>query len=146
LDQIEKNDTWELVPRPKNNNVIGTQWVFKNKLNEDGHVTRNDAILVCKGYTQVEGIDFEETFSPVVKIEEIQLFLDYACSKNIKVYQMDVKSNFPNGELEEEFYIEQREGFQLSENTYYMFKLKKALYGLKQDPRAWYSRLDKYLQ
>jgi hypothetical protein len=71
LDQIEKNDTWELVPRPKNKNVIGTKWVFRNKLNEDGHVTRNKARLVCKGYTQVEGIDFEETFSPVARMEAI---------------------------------------------------------------------------
>jgi hypothetical protein len=71
LDQIEKNDTWELVPRPKNKNVIGTKWVFRNKLNEDGHVTRNKARLVCKGYTQVEGIDFEETFSPVSRMEAI---------------------------------------------------------------------------
>jgi hypothetical protein len=94
----------------------------------------------------VEGIDFEETFSPVARMEAIRLLLDYACSKNIKVYHMDVKSTFLNGELEEEVYIEQPEGFQLSENAYYVCKLKKALYGLKQAPRAWYSRLDKYLQ
>jgi hypothetical protein len=79
-------------------------------------------------------------------MEAIRLLLSYACSKNVKVYQMDVKSTFLNGELEEEVYIEQPEGFQLSENTDYVCKLKKALYGLKQDPRAWYSRLDKYLQ
>jgi hypothetical protein len=107
LDQIEKNDTWELVPRPKNKNVIGTKWVFKNKLNEDGQVTRNKARLVCKGYTQVEGISFEETFSPVAKMEAIRLILAYACSKNIKVYQMDIKSVFLSGELEEDVYIEQ---------------------------------------
>jgi hypothetical protein len=71
LNQIEKNDTWGLVPRPKNKNVIGTKWIFRNKLNEDGHVTRNKTILVCKEYTQVEGIEFEETFSPVVRMEEI---------------------------------------------------------------------------
>jgi transposase InsO family protein len=146
LDQIEKNDTWELVPRPKNKNVIDTKWVFRNKLNEDGQVTRNKARLVCKGYAQIEGIDFEETFSPVARMEAICLLLAYACSKNVKVYQMDVKSSFLNGELEEEVYIEQPEGFQLSENTDYVCKLKKALYGLKQAPRAWYSRLDKYLQ
>jgi hypothetical protein len=146
LDQIEKNDTWELVPRPKDKNVIDTKWVYRNKLNEDGHVTRNKARLVCKGYAQVEGIDFEETFSPVSRMEAIRLLLAYACSKNIKVYQMDVKSTFLNGELEEEVYIEQPEGFQLLENTDYVCKLKKALYGLKQAPRAWYSRLDKYLQ
>jgi hypothetical protein len=146
LDQIEKNDTWELVPRPKNKNVIGTKWVFRNKLNEDGQVTRNKARLVCKGYTQIEGIDFEETFSPVSRMEAIRLILAYACSKRIKVYQMDVKSTFLNGELEEEVYIEQPEGFLLSEKEDYVCRLKKALYGLKQAPRAWYSRLDRYLQ
>jgi hypothetical protein len=102
--------------------------------------------LVCKGYAQIEGIDFEETYAPVARMEAIHLLLAYACSKNVKVYQMDVKSSFLNGELEEEVYIEQPEGFQLSENTDYVCKLKKALYGLKQAPRAWYSRLDKYLQ
>ena len=69
LDQIEKNDTWELVPRPKNKNVIGTKWVFRNKLNKDGHVTRKKDRLVCKGYAQIEGIEFEETFSPVARME-----------------------------------------------------------------------------
>ena len=78
-------------------------------------------------------------------MEAIRLFLAYACSKNIKVYQMDIKSTFMNGELEEEVYIEQLEGFHLLESTNYVCKLKKALYGLKQDPRAWYSRLDKYI-
>jgi hypothetical protein len=102
--------------------------------------------LVCKGYAQIEGIDFEETFAPVARMEAICLLLSYACSKNVKVYQMDVKSSFLNGELEEEVYIEQPEGFQLSENTEYVCKLKKALYGLKQARRAWYSRLDNYLQ
>jgi hypothetical protein len=83
LDQIEKNDTWELVPRPKNKNVINTKWVFRNKLNEDGQVTRNKARLVCKGYAQIEGIDFEETFSLVVIMEAIRLLLACACFKNI---------------------------------------------------------------
>jgi hypothetical protein len=91
LDQIEKNDTWELVPRPKNKNVICAKWVFRNKLNEHGHVTRNKDILVCKGYGQVEGIEFEETFSSIARMEAIYLFLSYACSKNTKMYQMDVK-------------------------------------------------------
>jgi hypothetical protein len=146
LDQIEKNDTWELVPRPKNKNVIDTKWVFRNKLNEDGQVTRNKARLVCNGYAHIERIDFEESFSPVARIEGIHFVLAYACSKNVKVYQIDVKSSFLNGELEEEVYIEQPEGLQLSENADYVCKLKKALYGLKQVPRACYSRLDKYLQ
>jgi hypothetical protein len=87
--------------------------------------------LVYKGYAQIEGIDFEETFFPVARMEAMCFLLDYAWSKNVKVYQMDVRSDFINGELEEEVYIEQPEGFQLSENTDYVCKLEKALYGLK---------------
>ena len=101
--------------------------------------------MVCKGYAQIEGIDFEETYAPVARIEAIRMILAYACSKDIKVYQMDVKSAFLNGELEEEVYTEQPEGFQLSENEDYVCRLKRALYGLKQAPRAWYSILDRYL-
>jgi hypothetical protein len=146
LDQIEKNKTWELVPRPENKNVIGSKWVFKNKMNEKGQVVRNKARLVCKGYAQVEGQDFDETFAPVARLEAIRMFLAYSCHKNFKVYQMDVKSAFLNGDLEEEVYMEQPEGFLLTDNPNFVCKLKKALYGLKQAPRAWYSRLDKFLQ
>ena len=146
LNQIEKNKTWELVPRPKNKNVIGTKWVFRNKLNEEGQVVRNKARLVCKGYAQVKGIDFEETFAPVARLEAIRMFLALAVYKSFKVYQMDVKSAFLNGNLEEEVYIEQPDGFQLGDDSNMVCKLKKALYGLKQAPRAWYSRLDVYLQ
>jgi hypothetical protein len=110
LDQIEENDTWELVPRPKDKNVIETKWVYKNKLNEDGQVTRKKARLVCKGYAQFEGIEFEGKFSLVARMEAIRLLLAYASSKNIKVYQMDVKSSFLNGELDEEVFIEQPKG------------------------------------
>jgi hypothetical protein len=98
LYNIEKNDTWKLVPRPKNNNVIGTKWVFRNKLNEETQVTRNKAIFVCKEYSQFDRM--EETFSLVDRMEAIILILAYVFSKRIKVYQMDVKSTFLNGELE----------------------------------------------
>jgi hypothetical protein len=100
LEQIEKNNTWELVPRPKDKNVIGTKWVFKNKLNENGEVIRNKARLVCKGYAQQEGIDFEETFAPVARLEAIRMFLALSSCQNFKVFQMDVKSAFLNGDLE----------------------------------------------
>jgi len=114
-------------------------------LNEDGQVTRNKARLVCKGYAKVEGIDFEETFAPVARMEAIRMFLAYACLRKIKVYQMDAKSAFLNGELEEEVYIEQPRGFLLTDKENYVCKLKKALYGLKQAPRALYDHLDRYL-
>jgi hypothetical protein len=146
LDQIEKNNTWELVPRPEDKNVIGSKWVFKNKMNKKGQVVRNKFRLVCKGYAQVEGQDFVETFAPVARLEAIRMFLAYSCHKNFKVYQMDVKSSFLNGDLEEEVYMEQPKEFSLTDNPNYVCKLKKALYGLKQAPQAWYYRLDNFLQ
>lgn len=145
LDLIVKNEPWELVPRPKNKNVIGTKWVFRNKMNEQGEVVRNNARLVCKGYSQQEGIDYEETFSLVARIEAVRMSLAYAASKKFKVYQMNVKSAFLNGELEEETCIEQPEGFPLTTEVDMLCRLKKALYGLKQELRIWYARLDKYL-
>ena len=144
LDQIIKNDTWKLVPRPSDKNVIGTKWVFRNKMNEDGTVVRNKARLVCKGYVQREGIDYTDTVSPVSRLEAIKLFLSYATSKDFKVYQMDVKLAFLNGDLKEEVYIEQPKGFNLSDELDMVCRLKKALYGLKQALRAWYERLDGY--
>ena len=101
LDQIIKNETWELVPRPKDKNVIGTKWVFRNKINEQREFVRYKEILVCKGYSQQEGIDYEETFSSVARIEAVRMFLAYVASKKFKVYQMDVKLVILNGELKE---------------------------------------------
>ena len=92
LDQIEKNKTQELVPRPKDKNVIGTKWIFKNKVNEDGEVIKNKSRLVCKGYAQVEGVNFEETFALMARLEAIKIFLAFASYKKLRVYQMDVKS------------------------------------------------------
>ena len=85
LDQIERNQTWELVPRPKDKNVIGTKWVYKNKMNEDGQVIKKKDRLVCKGYDQVEGIDYEEKFAPVARLEAIRMFLAFSSYKKIKV-------------------------------------------------------------
>jgi len=142
---LKKNNTWELVPRPADNNVIGTKWVFKNKMNEQGQIVGNKSRLVFKGYTQVEGQFFDETFASIARMEAIRMFLAYAYHKNFKVYQMDVKSTFLNGHLEEEVYMEQLEGFSLTDIPDYVGKLKKALYGLKQAPKASYYRLDKCL-
>jgi len=120
--------------------------VYKNKMDENGKVIRKKTRLVCKGYSQDEGVDFEETFASVVRLEAVRMFLAFTSYKIFKVYQMDVKSEFLNGNLEEEVYIEQPKGFQLNNKRDYVYKLKKALYGLKQAPRAWYTRLDSYLQ
>ena len=114
-------------------------------MDENGKIVRNKARLVCKGYAQIEGIDFDETFAPVARLESIRMFLALAVFKDFKIYQMDVKSAFLNGYLEEEVYIEQPDGFVLGDDPNLVCKLKKALYGLKQAPRAWYSRLDTYL-
>jgi hypothetical protein len=116
LDQIEKNNTWEMVLRPKGKNIIGSKWMFNNKLNEKGQVIRNKARLFCEGYAQIEGLDFGETFAPVERLEAIRMFLSYACHKRFKFYQMDVKSAFLNRDLSEEVYMEQPEGFKLSDN------------------------------
>ncbi|KAK6138544.1 hypothetical protein DH2020_027711 [Rehmannia glutinosa] len=107
LNQFERNKVWELVQRPTHQNVICTKWVFRNKMNEEGSVVRNKARLVAKGYCQEEGIDFDETFAPVARLEAIRMFLAYDAHKNFTVYQMDVKSAFLNGLLEEEVYVEQ---------------------------------------
>ena len=145
LEQIEKNNNWELVPRPKDKNVIGTKWIFKNKLIENGDVIRNKARLVCKGYAQQEGIDFEENFVPVARLEAIRMFLALSSFQKFKVFQLDVKSAFLNGDLDEEVYIEQPDGFILGNDPKLVCRLKKALHGLKQALRAWYYWLDKYL-
>ena len=125
-----------MVSRPADKIVIGSKWVFKNKMNEQGQIVRNKARLVCKGYAQAKGKYFDEMFAPIEILEAIKMFLAYASRKNFKVYQMDVKSVFLNGYLEEEIYIEKLEGFQLTENPDNVCKLKKALYGLKQASRA----------
>ena len=96
LDQILKNETWELVPRPANKNVIGTKWVFRNKMNEQGEVVRKKVILVYKGYSQKEGIDYDETYAPIEIIEVVRLLLAYVAYKKFKVYQMDIKLSFLN--------------------------------------------------
>ena len=114
-------------------------------MNENGEVIRNKARLVCKGSAQQEGIDFEETFASVTRFEAIRMFLAFSSFQNFKVYQMDEKSAFLNGDLEEEIYIEQPDGFILGNDPKLVCRLRKALYGLKQAPRAWYYCLDKYI-
>lgn len=145
LDQIEKNNTRPLVPKPTDKNVIRTKWVFRNKFNKDGEVVRNKARLVCKGYAQEKGEDYGETFAPVARLKGVRILLAFATFKGFKVYQKDVKSAFLNGILEEEVYIEQPDGFALTKDKNMVCKLHKALYGLNQAPRAWYERLHSHL-
>ena len=111
IKQIEKNKTWRLVPRLVDRNVIGTKWVFRNKLDDNDEITRNKATLVYKVYAQEEGLDYVENFSPIARMEGVRKIIAYATYKGFKVYKMDVKSAFLNGIFEEEVYIEQPEGF-----------------------------------
>ncbi|XP_040370262.1 uncharacterized protein LOC112183342 isoform X3 [Rosa chinensis] len=145
LNQFARNDVWYLVPRLSEFNVIGTKWIFRNKSDEHGNVTRNKARLVAQGYKQVEGLDFDETFAPVARLESVRLLLAIACHLHFTLYQMDVKSAFLNGVLQEEVYVEQPQGFKDPSNPDHVYKLKRALYGLKQAPRAWYERLSTHL-
>ncbi|GJS17553.1 retrovirus-related pol polyprotein from transposon TNT 1-94 [Tanacetum coccineum] len=125
--------------------VIAFKWIYKVKLDEYGDVLKNKARLVAKGYRQEEGIDFEESFAPVARIEAIRIFIANAATKNMIIYQMDVKTAFLNGDLQEEVFVSQPEGFEDQENPTHVYRLKKALYGLKQAPRAWYDTLSKFL-
>jgi hypothetical protein len=144
LNNFTRNEVWHLVSRP-NQNAVGTKWVFRNKQDEHGVVTRNKARFVAKGYSQVEGLDFDETYAPVARLESIRILLAYATYHGFKLYEMDVKSAFLNGPIKEEVYVEQPPSFEDSEYPSQVYKLSKALYGLKQAPRAWYECLGDFL-
>nr|GEY23455.1 retrovirus-related Pol polyprotein from transposon TNT 1-94 [Tanacetum cinerariifolium] len=125
--------------------LIKLKWIYKLKTNESGGVLKNKARLVAQGFKQENDIDFEESFAPVVRKEAIRIFVANVVHKNMTIYQMDVKTNFLNGELKEEVYVSQPEGFVDQDNPSHVYKLKKALYGLKQAPRAWYDMLSSFL-
>jgi hypothetical protein len=135
LNNFTRNEVWELVDRPRQN-VIGTKWVFQNKQDKHGVITRNKARLVAQGFTQIEGLDFGETYAPVARLESIRILLAYATRHDFKLYQMDVKSAFLNCPLSELVYVEQPSGFEDLKFSNHVYKLHKALYGLKQAPRA----------
>nr|GEX46458.1 retrovirus-related Pol polyprotein from transposon TNT 1-94 [Tanacetum cinerariifolium] len=141
LDQFARFKVWRLVPRPEGKTIIKTKWIFKNKKDESSLVIRNKARLVAVCYSQQEGIDYDETFVPVARIEAIRLFLAYASHKDFTVFQMDVKTTFLNGILKEEVYVGQPPGFVSKQYPDHVYALDKALYGLKQAPRAWYDVL-----
>ncbi|GJR09656.1 retrovirus-related pol polyprotein from transposon TNT 1-94 [Tanacetum coccineum] len=145
IHEFDRLQVWELVPKPDCVMIIALKWIYKVKLDEYGDVLKNKARLVAKGYRQEEGIDFEESFAPVARIEAIRIFIANAASKNMIIYQMDVKTAFLNGELKEEVYVSQPEGFVDPDHPTHVYRLKKALYGLKQAPRAWYNTLSRFL-
>ncbi|GJW23726.1 ribonuclease H-like domain-containing protein [Tanacetum coccineum] len=145
LLQFKLQKVWILVDLPKGHRAIGTKWVYRNKKDERGIVIRNKARLVAQGHTQEEGIDYDEVFAPVARIEAIRIFLAYASYMGFMVYQMDVKSAFLYGQIEEEVYVCQPPGFEDPDHPDKVYKVVKALYGLHQAPRAWYDTLANYL-
>jgi hypothetical protein len=145
LENFERNQVWELVDPPLGCKPIGTKWVWKNKEGEKGEVVRNKSRLVAQGYSQKEGIDYEETFVPIARLEAIRILLPFSMAKGFKLYQMDVKSAFLNGVLKEEVFMRQTSGFESEKYPHRLYKLRKALYGLKEMPRARYGRLTGFL-
>jgi hypothetical protein len=133
-----------LVERPKVN-IVGTKWVFHNKQDEYGIVTRNKARLVTKCYSQVKGLDFDEIFTHIARLESIQILLAYVTHQDFNLYQMDIKSAFLNWLIKEEVYVEQPPGFESEQYPNHVYKLHKTFYGLNQAPRAWYECLRDFL-
>jgi hypothetical protein len=145
LENFEINQVWTLVEPPRDVNVIGTQWIFKNKQGKDGEVVRNKARLVAKGFSQVEGLDFGKTFAHVARLKAIRILLAYAASKGFKLYQMDMKSAFVNDVIQEEVFVRQPPSSKNSKYPNRVYKLSNALYRLKQASRARYARLKTFL-
>ena len=146
FNALLENDTWQLVPPPEDKNIVGSRWVFKVKRNADGSVEKFKARLVAQGYSQAKGIDYQEVFSPVVRSTSIRSLLALANTLDWEIHQMDVKTAFLQGDLTEEIYMEQPEGYRSEEHPDYVCRLKKSLYGLKQSARCWNTALDNYLK
>jgi hypothetical protein len=143
---ILKNNVWDIVSRPKDKSVISSKWIYKIKHAADGSVEKFKAIFVARGFTQKEGIDYEETFSPLARYTSIRTIIALASVLGWKLHQMDVKTTFLNGKIEEGVFVEQPDGFVLHNKGTHVCKLRKALYGLKQAPRVWYGKIDGFLK
>jgi hypothetical protein len=142
---IIKNYVWEIVPKPKNKDVVSSKWLYKIKHVVDGSIGKHKERFVAHGFSQKEGIDYEETFSHVARYTSIRTIISLAAKMKWKLHQMDVKITFLNGVVEEEVYIKQPQGFEVEDKKTHVCRLKKALYGLKQAPKAWYGRIDSFL-
>lgn len=146
IKSIEKNNTWELTSLPNGHESIGVKWVYKFKKNAKGEIEKYKARLVVKGYKQKHGVDYDEVFAPVARMETIRLIISLAAQEKWKIYQMDVKTVFLNGFIEKYIYVEEPLGYEVEGHEEKVLKLKKSLYGLKQAPRAWNSHINKYFQ
>jgi hypothetical protein len=145
MDSIISNKTWSLCDLPKGHKYIGLKWVYKLKRDSSGVVVKHKARLVAKGYVQKHGIDFDEVFAPVARLDTVRLLLALGAQEGWEIHHMDVKSAFLNGELEEVVYVAQPTGFVAKGEEQKVLRLHKALYGLRQAPRAWNAKLDKTL-
>jgi hypothetical protein len=145
-DSILKNDIWKVFPRPHGKSVVTSKWLYKIKHATDGSVEKLKPRLVAHGFSQKEGINYDEIFAPVARYTSMRIIISLASIFDWKLHQMDVKTVFLNSEAEQEVYIEQPEGFVIHGKESHVCKLKKDLYGLKQAPRAWYGRIDSFLQ
>ena len=145
IQSIEKNEVWKLVDLPVGAKPIGLRWIFKIKRNSDGSINKYKARLVAKGYVQQQGIDFDEVFAPVARLETIRLLIGVAATNGWQVHHLDVKTAFLHGELKEIVYVTQPEGFEVKGSEIKVYKLNKALYGLRQAPRAWNNKLNRIL-
>jgi hypothetical protein len=143
---IIKNNVWDIVSRPKDKSVVSSKWVYKIKHAVDGSVEKFKTRFVARGFTQKEGIDYEETFSPVARYTSIRTIISLAPILGWKLHQMYVKTTFLNGKIEHEVFVEQPDGFVLHNKGTHVCKLRKALYGLKQAPRVWYDMIDGFLK
>jgi hypothetical protein len=142
---VLKNDVWDIVLRPEGKYVVTSKWIYKIKHAVDGSIDKYKVIFVSRGFSQVEGVDYDETFAPVARYTSIHFFIALAASMGWKLHHMDVKTTFLNGEIKEEFYIEHPEGLVIHNGKSHVCRLKKALYGLKQAPLAWYKKMHGFL-
>jgi hypothetical protein len=142
---IMKNDVWDIVLRPEGKSVVTSKWIYNIKHVADGSVEKYKVIFLARGFSQVEGIDYAETFDPIARYTSIRMIISLVASMGWRLHQMDVKTTFLNGEIEEEVYIEKLDGFVIYEKDSHVCRLKKSLYGLKQTPRAWYEKIGGYL-
>jgi hypothetical protein len=145
MDVVEKNRTWEPTDLPRGHHTIILKWVYKLKRDEVGAIIKNKTHLVAQGFLQREGIDFDDAFAPMARMESVWLLIALAAQEGWRVYHMDVKSAFLNDDLKEEVYVHQPPGFAIPDKEGKVLRLRKALYGLRQAPRAWNAKLDSTL-
>ncbi|KAL6193395.1 hypothetical protein ACLB2K_034479 [Fragaria x ananassa] len=136
VEALQSQGTWVLVPKPVDKNIVGCKWVYKLKKNADGTISRCKARLVAQGFSQTEGLDYTETFSPIVRHSTVRIILALTASSGWKLRQFDVKNTFLHGDLQEDIFMRQPQGFESLEHPDFVCKLRKFLYGLKQAPRA----------